>query len=109
MGPALDTLSQLMREGLGPFDLIFIDADKRNNAEYFARALALSRPGTMIVADNVIREGRVADAASGDPTVRGVRSFLALVAAEPRVMATAIQTVGEKGYDGFAIALVTSA
>jgi predicted O-methyltransferase YrrM len=109
VGPALDTLSQLVSEGGGPFDLIFIDADKRNNAEYFRRVLALSRPGTVIVADNVIREGHVADAASDDPTVQGVRGFLALVAAEPRVMATVIQTVGEKGYDGFAIALVTSA
>lgn len=90
----------------GPFDLIFIDADKRSNAEYLDHALALSRPGTLIVADNVVRDGAVADAASDDPSVQGVRAFFDRLGAEPRVLATAIQTVGVKGYDGFAVALV---
>ena len=101
-GPALDTLPRLR----GPFDLIFIDADKRSNAEYLDHALALSRPGTLIVADNVVRDGAVADAASDDPSVQGVRALFDRLAAEPRVRATAIQTVGVKGYDGFAVALV---
>jgi predicted O-methyltransferase YrrM len=102
VGPALDTLPTLA----GPFDLVFIDADKRSNAEYLGWALRLSRPGTLIVADNVVRDGAVADAASGDPSVVGVRAFFDAVAAEPRLRATAIQTVGVKGYDGFALALV---
>jgi predicted O-methyltransferase YrrM len=102
VGPALDTLPTLA----GPFDLVFIDADKRSNAEYLRWALRLSRPGTLIVADNVVRDGAVADAASEDPSVVGVRAFFDAVAAEPRLRATAIQTVGVKGYDGFALALV---
>jgi predicted O-methyltransferase YrrM len=101
-GPALETLPTLT----GPFDLVFIDADKRSNAQYLDWALRLSRPGTLIVADNVIRDGAVADAASQDPSVVGVRAFFDAVAAEPRLRATAIQTVGAKGYDGFALALV---
>jgi predicted O-methyltransferase YrrM len=101
-GPALETLPALS----GPFDLVFIDADKRSNAEYLRWALRLSRPGTLIVADNVVRGGDVADAASDDPSVAGVRAFFDAVAAEPRLRATAIQTVGAKGYDGFALALV---
>ena len=101
-GRALDTLPGLH----GPFDLIFIDADKRSNPEYLDHALALSRRGTLIVADNVVRDGAVADAASDDPSVQGVRAFFDRVAAEPRLRATAIQTVGVKGYDGFALALV---
>jgi predicted O-methyltransferase YrrM len=101
-GRALDTLPRLA----GPFDLIFIDADKRSNAAYLDHALALSRAGTLIVADNVIRGGAVADAAGDDPSVQGVRAFFDRLAAEPRVRATAIQTVGVKGYDGFALALV---
>ncbi len=101
-GRALDTLPQLA----GPFDLIFIDADKRSNASYLDHALALSRPGTLIVADNVVRDGAVADAASDDPSIQGVRAFFDRLAAEPRLRATAIQTVGVKGYDGFAVALV---
>src|SRR5262249_26980640 len=105
-GPALDTLAQLPAEGRGPFDLVFIDADKPNNPEYFAWALRLSRPGSVIIADNVVREGAVADAASGDAGAQGVRRSLELMAAEPRVSATAIQTVGSKGYDGFAMPLV---
>jgi predicted O-methyltransferase YrrM len=102
VGPALETLPTLT----GPFDLVFIDADKRSNAEYLDWALRLSRPGTLIVADNVVRGGAVADASSDDPSVAGVRAFFDAVAAEPRLRATAIQTVGAKGYDGFALALV---
>ncbi len=108
LGPALETLPQIAAEGRAPFDLIFLDADKASNPEYFAWALQLSRRGTLIVADNVVRAGAVVDSASGDPTIRGVRRFLELLAAETRVSATAIQTVGSKGYDGFAVALVTS-
>ena len=103
VGPALETLPSLA----GPFDLVFIDADKRSNPEYLAWALELTRPGSLIVADNVVRGGAVADEGSTDAGVRGVRRFLELVAAEPRLHATAIQTVGAKGYDGFALALVT--
>jgi predicted O-methyltransferase YrrM len=102
VGPALATLPQLE----GPFDLSFIDADKQNNAEYFRWALRLSRPGSVIVVDNVVREGAVVDARSRDVAVLGVRKLNELIAAEPRVAATAIQTVGVKGYDGFAVALV---
>jgi predicted O-methyltransferase YrrM len=103
VGDALDVLPTLT----GPFDLIFIDADKPRNPQYLEWALRLSRPGTLIVADNVVRDGEVADADSDDPRVQGVRRFYELVAAEPRLTATAIQTVGSKGYDGFALALVT--
>jgi len=109
LGPALETLPQIVAEGRGPFDLIFIDADKPGYPDYLGWALRLSRPGSLIVADNVVREGAVIDAASSDPNVQGVRRFNQLLAAEPRVSATAIQTVGNKGYDGFAIALVTEA
>jgi predicted O-methyltransferase YrrM len=107
LGAALDTLPQLAAEGEGPFDLAFIDADKPNNAEYFQWALRLSRPGSVIVVDNVVRDGAVLDAASTDPAVRGTRRLYEVMGAEPRVGATAIQTVGGKGYDGFAIAFVT--
>jgi predicted O-methyltransferase YrrM len=108
LGRALDTLPQLAAEGRGPFDLIFIDADKPSNPDYFAWALKLSRRGSLIIADNVVRNGAVIDAASGDPSVQGVRRFNELLAESPRVSATALQTVGSKGYDGFAIALVTA-
>jgi predicted O-methyltransferase YrrM len=108
LGRALDTLPQLAAQGRGLFDLIFIDADKPNNPDYFAWALKLSRRGSLIIVDNVVRDGAVADAASSDPSVQGVRRLNELLAAEPRVSATAIQTVGSKGYDGFAIALVQS-
>lgn len=108
LGPALETLPRLLHEGRGPFDFIFIDADKTGYPDYFAWALKLSRPGSLIVADNVVRKGALADPANGDPLVQGVRRFTELVAAEPRVNATAIQTVGSKGYDGLAIALVSS-
>ena len=104
--PALETLPQLASEGRGPFDLIFIDADKATYPEYFKWALKLSRRGSVIIVDNVVRKGAVIDAKSDDPNVQGVRRFNELVAAEPRVSATAIQTVGNKGYDGFTLARV---
>lgn len=105
-GPALETLPRLVAEGVGPFDLIFLDADKEHNAEYLQWALRLARVGTVIVTDNVVREGAVIDAASADPMVQGTRRFFEAVAAEPRVTATAIQTVGGKKYDGFALLIV---
>jgi predicted O-methyltransferase YrrM len=108
IGPALDTLPQLARDGHGPFDLIFIDADKRNNPGYLDWALRLSRRGTLIIADNVVRGGEVANPNSRDPDVQGVRRFNELIAADRRVTATAIQTVGAKGWDGFALILVTA-
>ncbi|MBN2084935.1 MAG: O-methyltransferase [Anaerolineales bacterium] len=108
VGRALDLLPGLANEGIGPFDLVFLDADKQNNPEYFAWALKLTRRGSLIVADNVVRGGAVADSANTDPSVQGTRRFLELAAAEPRVSATAIQTVGEKGYDGFFVALVVA-
>ncbi len=108
VGPAADTLAQLAAGGAGPFDLIFIDADKAGYPDYFAWALRLARRGSVIIADNVVRQGAVADPASPDPAVQGVRRFHALLAAEPRVSATAIQTVGGKGYDGFTLALVVA-
>lgn len=107
VGPALATLPELAAEGLAPFDLVFIDADKQNNPHYFAWALRLTRRGSLIITDNVVRSGAVVDAASADPSVQGVRDLFAAMAAEPAVTATAIQTVGSKGYDGLAIALVT--
>jgi predicted O-methyltransferase YrrM len=109
LGRALDVLSKLAVEGAGPFDLIFIDADKANIPAYFKWALQLSRPGSLIVVDNVVREGAVIESESPDPSVQGVRRLNELMAAEPRVSATTIQTVGVKGYDGFALALVTGA
>ena len=107
-GTALEVLPSLEREHAGPFDLSFIDADKPNTPDYFSWALQLSRPGSVIVADNVVRDGGVSNAGNPDPSVRGMRRVLELMAAEPRVSATVIQTVGAKGYDGFAIALVMS-
>lgn len=107
LGQALDSLAELANEGLGPFDLVFIDADKQNNLNYFEWALKLSRRGSLIITDNVVRNGMVIDEESPDPNVQGVRRFTERLAAEPRVSATAIQTVGSKGYDGFSIALVT--
>ena len=103
LGPAAQTLPGLT----GPFDLIFIDADKPGYPEYLRACLPLSRPGTVLVADNVVRDGQVADPGSTDERVQGVRRFTELVAAEPRLTATGIQTVGVKGYDGFVLALVT--
>jgi predicted O-methyltransferase YrrM len=106
LGRALDTLPRLAAEGRGPFDLIFIDADKPSNPEYFTWSLRLSRPGSLIIIDNVVRKGAVLDATTQDASILGVRRLNELLAAEPRVTVTALQTVGSKGYDGFAIALV---
>lgn len=106
VGNALETLPRLVSEGYGPFDLAFIDADKASIPQYFTLALQMSRPGALIIVDNVVREGAVIDADSEDASVRGVRRLNEMMAAEPRVSATVIQTVGVKGYDGFAVALV---
>lgn len=106
LGPAIDTLTQLSAQHSGPFDLIFIDADKESYPAYLAAALKLSRRGSLIVADNVIRDGEVTNPDSSDPRVQGARRFNQLLADEPRVRATAIQTVGRKGHDGMAIAIV---
>jgi predicted O-methyltransferase YrrM len=108
VAPALDTLPQLAAEGRSPFDLIFIDADKENNPPYFTWALKLSRRGTVIIVDNVVRDGAVVDSAKPDPVIQGIRRFHEMLAAEPRATATAIQTVGSKGYDGFTLIRVTS-
>ncbi len=107
VGPALDQLPQLEAEQVGPFDFTFIDADKVHTPEYFAWALEHSRPGSLIVADNVIRDGRLLDPSDEDPAIPAQRRFHELLAAEPRVEATTIQTVGGKGYDGFSLARVT--
>jgi predicted O-methyltransferase YrrM len=106
VGPALETLPRLAAEG-AEFDLVFIDADKRHTPDYFTWALELTHPGSLIIADNVIRDGTVIDAESDDPVVLGSRRLHELLAAEPRVSATTIQTVGMKGYDGFTLVLVT--
>jgi predicted O-methyltransferase YrrM len=106
VGPALESLPQLAAGGHGPFDLVFIDADKQTMVGYLEWALRLTRPGSLIIGDNVVRGGAVIDPTSQDGTVRGVQAFLAALAAEPRLSATALQTVGSKGYDGFAIAVV---
>jgi predicted O-methyltransferase YrrM len=106
VGNALDTLPRLGAERRGPFDFIFIDADKQNIPTYFESALKLSHPGTVIVVDNVVRDGAVVDAESTDASVQGVRRFVEQLAADSRASGTAIQTVGLKGYDGFAVVLV---
>ena len=106
VGAALDSLPGIEAEGLAPFDFVFIDADKENNANYLAWALRLSRPGTTIVVDNVVRDGRILDAASRDSDVVGVREMFEMMKGEPRLSATAVQTVGAKGWDGFALAVV---
>lgn len=108
LGKALDSMPKLLSERVGPFDLIFIDADKPSIPEYFLSALKLSRRGTIIIVDNVVRGGAVIDARSRDENVRGVRRFNEVVAGEKRVLATTIQTVGAKGYDGFSIVLVVA-
>jgi predicted O-methyltransferase YrrM len=107
LGPALDSLTQLAGEEPEPFDLIFIDADKENNANYLQWALRFSRAGTLIVVDNVIRDGAIVDPDHPDPVVQGSRRLFDALAAEPRLTSTALQTVCGKGYDGFALALVT--
>jgi predicted O-methyltransferase YrrM len=109
VGPAQETLPELLAEGAGPFDLIFIDADKQNYPVYLEWSMKLVRPGSLIIGDNVVRDGAILDPDSSDGVVRGVRRFYEMLAAEPRLSATAIQTVGAKGHDGFALALVTDA
>ncbi|MGA2216594.1 MAG: O-methyltransferase [Terracidiphilus sp.] len=106
VGPATESLRALKESGSTAFDLIFIDADKERYPEYLDWALKLSRPGTTIVADNVVRDGQVVDAECDDPHVQGVKRFMEQLAAEPRASTTVLQTVGTKGYDGFALALV---
>ena len=105
LGRALDLLPQVEADRIGPFDLVFIDADKENNPRYFEWALKLTRPGSLILVDNVVREGAVLDAQSTEASVKGTRQVLSMMASEPRVSATAIQVVGVKGWDGLAIAL----
>jgi predicted O-methyltransferase YrrM len=107
LGKALDTLPKLAAEKPAPFDFVFIDADKENIPDYFTWSLKLTRPGSIIVVDNVIRDGEVINARSKDPSVKGVRRFNEILKDEKRVSATSIQTVGVKGYDGFTLALVT--
>jgi predicted O-methyltransferase YrrM len=106
VGPALDVLRELVGEEAGPFDFIFIDADKRGTPQYFELALELSRPGTVIITDNDVRAGALVDPASDDPGVQGMREFHELLSAAPGATGTTIQTVGAKGYDGFTLALV---
>jgi len=106
VGKALDTLTELAAAHPDPFDLIFIDADKKNNPAYFQWALKLSHPGSVILIDNVVRDGAILDANSSNPDIQGIRQLLTLLANEPRVQATALQTADAKGHDGFALALV---
>lgn len=106
VAPAIQTLDVMVAGGEAPFDLVFIDADKQSNATYVDRAIALSRPGTIIIVDNVIRDGGVIDAASDDPMVRGTRALFDALEADDRVVATAVQTVGVKKWDGFVMAVV---
>jgi len=107
LGRALDTLADLHAAGVAPFDLVFIDADKENNPGYLEWAMKLARPGTVIVVDNVVRDGRVIDAGTSDLDLLGTRRMAEMMATHPRLSATAMQTVGAKGYDGFALAVVT--
>ena len=108
LGKALDTLPHVAADGLGPFDLFFIDANKSNMPEYFEWSLKLTRKGSVIIADNVVREGAILDAKSKDADIQGIRRFLEMVGKERRVSGTALQTVSTKNYDGFAFVLVTS-
>ncbi|WP_369034520.1 MULTISPECIES: O-methyltransferase [Streptomyces] len=107
-GPALESLPKLADENPEPFDLVFIDADKVNNPHYVEWALRLTTTGSLIIVDNVVREGAVTDPDSTDPSVRGTRAALQLIAEHPRLSGTAVQTVGSKGYDGFALARVVA-
>lgn len=106
IGRAADTLHEVANEAGAPFDFIFIDADKRSNPDYLQWALRLTRPGSVIVVDNVVREGRVLDASGKDEDIEGIRRFAEILAAEPRLSSTALQTVGSKGHDGFSLSLV---
>jgi predicted O-methyltransferase YrrM len=107
VGPAVRSLERLIEDKVEPFDLVFIDADKESNPDYLKLSVKLSQPGTVIVGDNVVRTGRVADEKNNDPDVLGVRSFLELLAADSRLTTTAVQTVGSKGWDGFSISVVS--
>ncbi|OFW53228.1 MAG: methyltransferase [Actinobacteria bacterium RBG_16_67_10] len=106
VGPAAESLAALVADGVEPFDMVFIDADKEGYPDYLEWSLRLSRPGTLIVADNVVRGGAIIDAASPDSRVQGIRRFNAALARDPRLAATIVQTVGAKGYDGMAFAVV---
>ena len=108
LGRASDTLDAMIAEGAEPFDFVFVDADKASSDVYFDAALKLSRDGTVIVVDNVVRDGKVADATSDDPDIQGIRRMTERLANEPRVSATAVQTVGGKSYDGFLLAIVSA-
>jgi len=108
-GPALESLAGLCAAGVAPFDLVFVDADKQNSRAYVEQALALARPGTLVVVDNVVRDGRVIDPATGDAGVDGVRAMMDFIAAHPRLRAAGLQTVGAKGYDGMLLAVVEDA
>lgn len=107
LGPAIATLPVLAQEGHGPFDMVFIDADKASNPDYLTWSVRLSRPGTLIVVDNVVRDGSVIEASSTNAAVQGTRKVIEQVGREPNLTATVIQTVGDKGYDGFLLARVT--
>src|SRR5690606_24181849 len=107
VGNAVSTLKSLVADQVEPFDFVFIDADKQNNPHYLEWSLKLSRPGTVIVTDNVVRKGGVADLSNHDPDVEGVRSLFTMAAANPSLSSTAVQTVGTKGWDGFAITVVS--
>jgi predicted O-methyltransferase YrrM len=109
VGPAMASLPKLVESGAGPFDLVFIDADKQSTPDYLTWSLRLTKPGSLIIIDNVVRNGGVSDPTSRDTSVQGTRRSLAALAEDPRVVVTALQTVGSKGYDGLAIALVTGA
>lgn len=106
VGAALDALPRVYQEGLAPFDFIFIDADKPNNPGYLEWAIKLSRPGTLIIVDNVVRDGAIADSSSTDAAIQSTRRMFELMSVDPRISSTALQTVGCKGYDGFAMAVV---
>jgi predicted O-methyltransferase YrrM len=106
VGKALETLPRLAEEGAGPFDFVFVDADKRSNPDYLAWAVKLGRPGTTIVVDNVVRDGRILDETTSEADIVGTRALFDAVAADPRLSATAIQTVGSKGWDGFVLAIL---
>jgi predicted O-methyltransferase YrrM len=106
VGPALESLTALQAAGEAPFDFVFIDADKQNNANYVQAAIDMARPGALIIVDNVVREGEILDAASDDPKVQGTRRLFDMLADEPRLDATAVQTVGSKKWDGLVVALV---
>ncbi len=106
LGPALESMAQLTEEAAGTFDFVFVDADKEGTRAYFEQAIELTRPGGLIFVDNLVRDGELVDEGSTDSRVQGMRAFLEYAATEPRVQMTALQTVGSKGYDGFALALV---